>query len=212
MTADPDHQPPNASQDRKQDRRQCICAKDSCEKLRLQILIEAPDDHPWRVGNGFTEIRHHANKGFSLMIEALRKSCVFHLNINATDSAKAKYCVAQLHWPVALLKERNRRSFPISGDEAKKHDELAGYAKRFFDSQNRVGCILKKLDDKALDPKLFASIAEQYVQAPVCTQAEVKEEIKCMTSSRATRRENTQVLKAERSLFTGTLHCRWIVW
>jgi hypothetical protein len=38
-----------------QDRRKSI-------NLRLQILLVASDDHSWRVGNGFTQIRKHAKK------------------------------------------------------------------------------------------------------------------------------------------------------
>jgi hypothetical protein len=187
MTSDSALQIPHAPQDR----RQCICAKTSCEELRQQVLLKAPDDHPWKVGNGFTEIRQH--KIISLTVEAIKKSCAFHFSLDPDDASKAKYCVANLHWPVTLLKEKKYRACLLSATEAKDHDGLAGYAKRFFDTQNKVGYILKKVDVKVIDREAFAKIAEQYVQAPVCTQADVREEIKSMTSLRATRREKIEV-------------------
>jgi hypothetical protein len=96
-----DDQPPPAPKDR----RKCICAKDSCDDLRQEILKVAPDDHPWRAGNGFKEIRHPRKK-FSLTVEALRLSCAFHLQLDAIEAAKDRYCVAHLHWPVALTRKQ----------------------------------------------------------------------------------------------------------
>jgi hypothetical protein len=123
------------------DRRKCICAKDSCEELRLRILEVAPEDHPWRVGNGFTEIRKHANKP-SVHVDALQDSCDFHLKVIAaygTDSANKKYCVAHIHWPVAIFKIQKQRGRLISATLAKQFDESAGYTGRFFDDRNKVG-------------------------------------------------------------------------
>jgi hypothetical protein len=158
-----------------EDRRKCICAKDSCDELRRQILAVAPEDHPWKLGNGFTEIRKHATKP-SEHVEALQQSCDFHLKVSATDATDAankKYCVAHIHWPVAIFKIRKQRSRPISATLAKQFDESAGYTGRFFDDRNKVG--------------------ELYVQAPVCPQTEVRAEIQSMTSLRAKRTEEARV-------------------
>jgi hypothetical protein len=152
-----------------------MCGKDSCDKLRLQILSVAPDDHPWKVGNGFTEIRMHPNKP-SKTVEALQKSCDFHLKgipRDATDAANKTYAVAHIHWPVAIFKLRSQRSRLINAAVAKQFDKAAGYTARFFDDRNKVG--------------------EKYVQAPVCPQAEVKAEIQSMTSLRAKRTEENLV-------------------
>ena len=129
-----------------------------------------PVDHPWRVENGYTEIRHQSTK-FSLSVEALRINCAFHLKLDETDaSAFSKYRVANLHWPVALLKYRRQRARPIDCEDVKSCDKMAtNYAKsRFFDFSNKVGNILKKFDDPAYRQELSAmTIAELYVQAPV---------------------------------------------
>jgi hypothetical protein len=61
-----------------------------------------------------------------------------------------------------------------------RYDERAGYTKYILPPEKRSGA--SKETGIRFDPQLLASIAEQYVQAPVCTQAEVKEEIKSMTS------------------------------
>jgi hypothetical protein len=157
------------------DRRKCICGKDSCDKLRLQILLVAPDDHPWKVGNGFTEIRKHANSQSEHAI-AFQSSCDFHLKVRPTDAPDTpnkKYAVALIHWPVAIFKLRKQRGRLICATEAKQFDKAAGYTGRFFDDRNKVG--------------------EEYVQAPVCPQAEVKAEIQSMTSLRAKRTQETRV-------------------
>jgi hypothetical protein len=135
----------------------------------------APEDHPWRAGNGFTEIRKHANKP-SEHVDALQDSCDFHLGVSAsegTDVANKKYCVAHIHWPVAINKIRKQRGRLISANMAKQFDICAGYTGRFFDDRNKVGKL--------------------YVQAPVCPQAEVRAEIQSMTSLRAKRTEETRV-------------------
>ena len=149
-----------------------------------------PVDHPWRVKNRYTEIRHQSTK-FGLSVEALRINCAFHLKLDETDaSAFSKYRVANLHWPVALVKNRRKRARLIDGAEVKSYDKMAtNYAKsRFFDFSIKVGNILKKFDDPAYRRQELSAIAELYVQAPACTQAEVKTCLKSMTSERAMRR------------------------
>jgi hypothetical protein len=99
----------------------------------LQILSVAPDDHPWKVGNGFTDIRKRATQP-SKHVEALQKSCDFHLKViptDAPDAANKTYAVAHIHWPVAIFKIRKERGRLISAILAKQFDEAAGYTGRF---------------------------------------------------------------------------------
>jgi hypothetical protein len=91
-------------------------------------------------------------------VEALQKSCDYHLKViptDAPDAANKKY-MAHIHWPVA----RKQRGRLISATEAKQFDEVAGYTVTFLDDRNKAG--------------------EEYVQAPVCPQVEVKAEIQSM--------------------------------
>jgi hypothetical protein len=75
-------------------------------------------------------------------VDALHKSCDFHVKVSATDATDAaykKYCVAHIHWPVAIFKIRKQRGRMINATMAKQFDESAGYAGRFFDDRNKVG-------------------------------------------------------------------------
>jgi len=193
-------QPPIVTQAQPtRDGRKCICGKDSCDELRQEILKVVPVDHPWRVGNGYTEIRHQSTKK-SPSVEALRISCAFHLKLGKDASAFLKYRVANLHWPIVLFKERKRqRACLIDSADAKSYDKMANYAKsRFFNNRNKVGILLKKSDNPAYRQEL-STITELYVQAPVCTQAEVKACLKSMTSERAMRRATLAVKTPVRS-------------
>ena len=119
--------------------------------------------------------------------KALRINCAFHLKLDETDaSAFSKYIVANLQWPVALLKNRRQRARLINGKEVKSYDKMAtNYVKsRFFDFLKKVENILKKFDDPAYRQELSA-IAELSVQAPVCVQTEVKACLNSMISERA---------------------------
>jgi len=149
-------------------------------------MEKMPEDHPWRLNNGFTEFRDSQSPP-SPKIEALRRRCIASLKVEKKQADLVKCVVANLHWPEALLRDGpKQRTTPFaSGKEAAEWDVKSGYDGRFYTPHNKIGNILAKWDK--VDSAALSKVADMYVQAPCCTVREVKASISAQTSARGKR-------------------------
>ena len=118
-----------------EDRRQCICGREKCNKRRLSVL------DVWAKNGGFVEIRSRSDKAkCQLLHEALRLCCEYHLKVPKTKQQLERYMVASIHFSVPLLNGKERQNDPLTEGEARHFDAAAGYPNsRLKDDLNKVG-------------------------------------------------------------------------
>ena len=159
-----------------EDRRQCVCGREKCNKRRLSVLDIVDADHAWAKNGGFVEIRSRSNQAKGqLLHEALRLCCEYHLKVPKTKQQLGRYMVASIHFSVPLLSAKESRNDPLTEEEARHFDAAAGYSdSRLKDDLNKIGRRLEKRfeigntdNGKPISGTLKDQISGLFVQAPV---------------------------------------------
>ena len=158
-------------------KQQCCCNwGDTCLQIQ-EALSQLQQDDLWK-GNMVSISNVDVPQ-----VQALRSCVVHHFQI--ADGVKKRLYVARHHWSRTLLTylgPSSRRTTPIDISMAKRFDSLENHS-RHQDRCNNIQQCLQRIKKPCPD----ASLAAQFVQAPIVDKRSAIEFVDSLKSSRSSR-------------------------